>query len=173
MVKRYYINGMTCVNCQNIIENKLRTLPGIRDISVDFRSGTAQIDFDEKKVAFSRIEREIKKLGYEVLPESKAGRKNIVRAIVLLAIIVALYILLQQFGILNLLVPSRLADSSIGYGMLFVIGLLTSVHCIAMCGGINLSQCLPAQQHEEIRKKEQLFYPPYSIISEESFLTHL
>lgn len=30
-----------------------------------------------------------------------------------------------------------------GYGMLFVIGLITSVHCIAMCGGINLSQCIP------------------------------
>jgi sulfite exporter TauE/SafE len=30
-----------------------------------------------------------------------------------------------------------------GYGMLFVIGLLTSVHCVAMCGGINLSQCIP------------------------------
>lgn len=27
--------------------------------------------------------------------------------------------------------------------MLFVIGLITSVHCIAMCGGINLSQCIP------------------------------
>jgi sulfite exporter TauE/SafE len=26
--------------------------------------------------------------------------------------------------------------------MLFVIGLLTSVHCVAMCGGINLSQCI-------------------------------
>lgn len=27
--------------------------------------------------------------------------------------------------------------------MLFIVGLLTSVHCIAMCGGINLSQCIP------------------------------
>jgi sulfite exporter TauE/SafE len=30
-----------------------------------------------------------------------------------------------------------------GYGMLFVIGLITSVHCAAMCGGISLSQCIP------------------------------
>ncbi|MDR1249210.1 MAG: sulfite exporter TauE/SafE family protein [Treponema sp.] len=27
--------------------------------------------------------------------------------------------------------------------MLFIIGLVTSIHCVAMCGGINLSQCLP------------------------------
>lgn len=37
-----------------------------------------------------------------------------------------------------------LADSTMSYGMLFVVGLLTSVHCIAMCGGINLSQCIPS-----------------------------
>ena len=29
-----------------------------------------------------------------------------------------------------------------GYWMLFTVGLLTSVHCMAMCGGINLSQSL-------------------------------
>jgi sulfite exporter TauE/SafE len=32
------------------------------------------------------------------------------------------------------------------YGMLFIIGLATSLHCAAMCGGINLSQCLNASQ---------------------------
>ena len=30
-----------------------------------------------------------------------------------------------------------------GYGALFLIGVLTSVHCIAMCGGISLSQSIP------------------------------
>jgi uncharacterized membrane protein len=32
--------------------------------------------------------------------------------------------------------------------MLFVIGLITSVHCIAMCGGINLSQTLQKASSE-------------------------
>lgn len=35
------------------------------------------------------------------------------------------------------------ASEGMGYGMLFFIGLLTSAHCVAMCGGINLSQCVP------------------------------
>ncbi|MCL2183700.1 MAG: sulfite exporter TauE/SafE family protein [Chitinispirillia bacterium] len=72
------------------------------------------------------------------------------RAAGLLIIIAAVFIVLQQFEVLNLLLPfmpqiggegGLLPD--VGYGMLFVIGLLTSVHCVAMCGGINLSQCLP------------------------------
>ncbi len=34
-------------------------------------------------------------------------------------------------------------NQSMGYGLLFfVVGLLTSLHCIAMCGGINISQCV-------------------------------
>lgn len=61
----------------------------------------------------------------------------------ILVIIAALYYLLQTFGLLNHLVPDRLADSEMGYGMLFAIGLITSVHCIAMCGGIGVSQSLP------------------------------
>lgn len=159
MVKCFYINGMTCVNCQNRIESKLRTLPGIKEVSVNFRSGTAQINFDEKKITFMRIEREIEKLGYEVLSESKAGRKNIIKATCILVTIIVLCILLQKFGLLNLLVPSQLADSSMGYGMLFVIGLLTSIHCVAMCGGINLSQCLPKKEFVENEKKGTAFLP--------------
>lgn len=67
-------------------------------------------------------------------------------------IIVVLFFLLQRCGILNRLVPNSLADSEMGYGMLFVIGLITSVHCIAMCGGINLSQTLQKDTSTEISK---------------------
>ena len=59
-----------------------------------------------------------------------------------MVIIVSLYYFLEQTGLLNLLNFEKVADSTMGFGMLFVIGLMTSVHCIAMCGGINVSQCL-------------------------------
>ena len=51
-----------------------------------------------------------------------------------------MYFLFSRLSLTNLL---PLAEAGMGYGMLFLIGLLTSVHCLAMCGGINLSQCLP------------------------------
>ena len=38
-----------------------------------------------------------------------------------------------------MLVPGDLANSEMGYIALFITGLLTSVHCVAMCGGINAS----------------------------------
>jgi sulfite exporter TauE/SafE len=57
--------------------------------------------------------------------------------------------LLQQAGFTGFFTDLPLAETGMGYGMLFVIGLLTSVHCTAMCGGINLSQCIPRPAQED------------------------
>jgi sulfite exporter TauE/SafE len=58
-------------------------------------------------------------------------------------IILALYLLLRGQGIGTLASAFPLVEAGMGYGMLFVIGLITSVHCAAVCGGINLSQRIP------------------------------
>lgn len=78
--------------------------------------------------------------------------KKILQSIGEILLIAILFGILQYFGLLNYLVPASLADSGMSYGMLFVIGLFTSVHCIAMCGGINLSQTLQKNVSEEISK---------------------
>lgn len=149
--KTIHIGKMTCINCQNKIEQALSDLPGVRDVSVSYKNGTACFTYDSDRISLRKIEQEIEKLNYEVLPD--AERPDLCKAICLLAIIIALYVLLQQLGFLNLLVPSRLANNRMGYGMMFVAGLLTSVHCIAMCGGINLSQCLPKSKGVDSKVK--------------------
>lgn len=76
------------------------------------------------------------------IPEQK---KNLPAALGKLAgLLIALFalaMLINQVGGLNLFYAFPVAEAGMGLGMLFVIGLLTSVHCVAMCGGINLSQC--------------------------------
>ena len=49
---------------------------------------------------------------------------------------------LNKFGLLNIFNAFPTPDENTSYGMLFIIGLFTSLHCVSMCGGINLSQCL-------------------------------
>lgn len=143
--KQFRIGGMTCVNCQKKIEEGLRNLPGVREVAVSYQTSGARIVYDTDQLSFTQIEQAINNLDYEVLPGNTAEEQDIVRVISFLVIIIALYVLLQRLSVLNLLVPSQLADGGMGYSMLFVVGLLTSVHCIAMCGGINLSQCLPGE----------------------------
>ncbi|MDR1068304.1 MAG: sulfite exporter TauE/SafE family protein [Clostridiales Family XIII bacterium] len=137
------IGGMTCANCQHKIERRLRGAGGVKQAAVNYRTGTAEVTYDAGVISLKAIVALIEKLDYRVLTENERQKSQIRRVTGTLVIIVSLYVLLQQFGILNLLVPSRLSDSSMGYGMMFVIGLITSLHCIAMCGGINLSQSIP------------------------------
>ncbi|WP_099467455.1 urease accessory protein UreH domain-containing protein [Konateibacter massiliensis] len=144
--KKLRIGNMTCVSCQNKIEKRLRSTAGIQSATVSFREGTADITFDTDIISLKDIITIIEKLDYDVLPDKAGNTPDTNQTIGLLIIIISLYILLQRFGILNLLVPSQLAQTNMGYGMLFLIGLITSVHCVAMCGGINLSQCLPKEE---------------------------
>ncbi len=135
------IEGMTCKNCQNRIAKGLRELPGVKEARVSYRTGAGQILYDPHLVRPEGIAKAIGKLGYTVV--SGRGRpKGGHQALGFLLLIAALYILTERLGLLNLLAPSRLAESGMSYGMLFIIGLMTSVHCLAMCGGINLSQSI-------------------------------
>lgn len=153
-----YIGGMTCINCQNLIERELSHTEGIKSVKVSYRSGIADIAYDTNIISLKQISSIIHTLGYSLLTESGRQETKPRRVLGILTLIIILFVLLQQFGILNLLVPSQLADANMGYGMLFVIGLITSIHCVAMCGGINLSQCIPNSDTDNNSKS------PYSTI---------
>ena len=136
------IGGMTCVSCQNKIERKLQNTAGIESATVSYSAGTAEVTYDSGVVSARQIAAIIEKLDYQVLNNGQAG-SNKSKLVGILIIVVAAYVLLQQFGFTQIFNAFPLAEEGMGYGMLFVIGLITSVHCIAMCGGINLSQCIP------------------------------
>ena len=150
--EKLYISGMTCINCQTRIASALNDRSGITEVSVSYETGTAEFFYDPEMVSLDQIITMIGDLGYEASAQNTSKKKVILRAVWEIAIIVVLFFLLQRCGILNRLVPNSLADSEMGYGMLLVIGLITSVHCIAMCGGINLSQTLQKDTSTEISK---------------------
>lgn len=141
--KKIHIGGMTCANCQYKIEKKLQAAAGVRDAKADYIAGTAVVSYDPDKIPFDKIVAIIEKLDYEVLAGKGQEARPASRVIGLLVVIAALYMLLEHFGFLNILAPGQLAETNMGYGLIFVVGLVTSMHCVAMCGGINLSQSMP------------------------------
>ena len=130
---------MTCINCKKAIENGLGNITGVKSVYVNYKTGKCEIAIDTGLVGWKDIFNAIEDLGYTIGNNKKTDLINIISIVV---IIVSLYYFLEQTGLLNLLNFEKVADSTMGFGMLFVIGLMTSVHCIAMCGGINISQCL-------------------------------
>ncbi|GBU22081.1 heavy metal transporter [Fibrobacteres bacterium R8-0-B4] len=143
------VAGMFCSGCEETIRNKLRAAGGVSDVAVSYNKGTVVVTYDPDKTSFNDLCAAINALGYEALGEYKAAerpRTDWKRAAGMIIIIAAVYIVLQQYGLLKMLLPRQLAASAdtvdMSYGLIFLVGLATSVHCVAMCGGINLSQCL-------------------------------
>jgi sulfite exporter TauE/SafE/copper chaperone CopZ/plastocyanin domain-containing protein len=142
--KTIRIGGMTCVNCQAKIEKTLKSTAGVEEARVSFAAGTAVVTYNDSIVTFTEITDAIEKLDYKVLDERR--REPGLKVAGTLIVIVSLYMILRQFGMSSLASAFPLAEAGMGYGMLLVIGLVTSVHCVAMCGGINLSQCLSSTE---------------------------
>ena len=109
--KRLYIGGMTCVNCQNKIEKALKKTPGVESAKVSYQKGTADIVFDPDWVTLEELQQVIRRAGYEILLEPSVRKPDFGRTATLLILIFFLYRMLQHSGILNLLVPSELADT--------------------------------------------------------------
>ena len=145
----FKIRGIKCINCKIRIENHLMTFEGIKKVDVNWKKALATVEYDEKIIGLDKIKQEIESLDYKVIniegeKDNNKGNflKPMINSIVYLLIIVFLFIFLQKTGLLNYLAPAQTADSKMGYGLLFLTGIFTSVHCLAMCGGINLSQSL-------------------------------
>lgn len=152
---------MTCIHCQEKIQSELIKTKGIICAEVSYGKGTAEIEYDAEAIALSDITAVIESLGYKVLTENCQDKNSLIKLIYpyfIFLVIVAVYIPLQYFGLLNYLAPAELAESGMGFGTLFVVGLITSVHCVAMCGGINLSQCIPKSENG-VQKGFKAFIP--------------
>ena len=144
MVQKIHLNiaGMTCVNCEYKIRKTVSSADGVSRAAVSYNRGTADIVYEDTRISREQIIALIEKLDYRVIQSGKAAAPQFANVTATLAVIVVLFVLLESHGILNKLTPGQLADTGMGYGMLFITGLFTSVHCVAMCGGINLSQSL-------------------------------
>lgn len=154
MQKILHIEGMTCTGCETRIENTLRKLEGVQDVKAIYSSANVYVTYDMNLLALDKIIEAIEKLDYKVknkpennqspsntpkIPSVRSDRMGVGQLVGIAVIILALYVIIKNTVGLNF-IPQ--VDQSMGYGILFFIGLLTSLHCIAMCGGINLSVCV-------------------------------
>ena len=143
-VKKLQVKGMTCTGCETRIEGALLALPGVAKARAQVKDGSVEITYDPAQVSMEAFKKAIEAQGYQVEANEKqeVKRSGAVRIIGLVASMLTFILLGSRFGWFQVFNFFPLASQDTGYGMLFIIGLLTSVHCVAMCGGINLSQCI-------------------------------
>ncbi|HEV8289448.1 MAG TPA: heavy metal-associated domain-containing protein [Candidatus Norongarragalinales archaeon] len=61
----FNVKGMDCDGCARTITNVLSKMMGIKSAKVDYSSGRAEVEYNEKDVKESDIEKKIQQLGYK------------------------------------------------------------------------------------------------------------
>lgn len=145
--------GMTCGGCKMAVENAINQLQGVQNANVSLERNQVTVTFDESILNKSIIEDAIRNSGYEVGKGSNGSSKesdvsykgpNGSAKIPNLVIWVGLCLLAMAVVFFSpiALPPLGQIPAGVGFISLFGIGLVTSVHCVGMCGGINLSVTL-------------------------------
>jgi sulfite exporter TauE/SafE/copper chaperone CopZ len=127
----FYASGTTCNSCEILIETQALHIDGVKEIKFNHKTEKGTVKFDEKKTNIQKIFDKIQEKGFCCSLE-KPKESNIVwYSLAIIGLIVLGYF---TIGFVNS-IPMPQLSQGISYGLLFVVGLLTGFHCIAMCGG--------------------------------------
>jgi sulfite exporter TauE/SafE/copper chaperone CopZ len=132
------VRDMSCGACEQRIERGLAGRPGVSRVRADHVRGTVRVAYDPALVQLEAIKTALGELHYPASEDSGGRGGRWARSALIAAALAAAYFVLDRLGVFYLF-PT--AQEGAALPVLFVIGLLTSVHCVSMCGGINLSQC--------------------------------
>lgn len=134
------VQGMFCANCERRVQKALLFLPGVASARASFSEEKVTIVYDEEMISVTRLKEEIEKLGYKTVSDTR----RYIQIVSILIILLAVYVIADHLGWTQVFNIFPNIETSASLSMLFIIGLLTSIHCIAMCGGINLTQSTAA-----------------------------
>ncbi|MFV0518204.1 MAG: sulfite exporter TauE/SafE family protein [Aminipila sp.] len=159
--KQLAVKGMSCSGCEIRIEKTLKAINGISKVKASYNNCKVSVTYDESKVSLSQIKQAITNLDYEVdgscshtNPSEKATFSQLLK---IALIMFGVAMLINRFGGFNLFNYFPEAKIGMSYAVIFIIGILTSVHCIGMCGGICLSQCVGAKGQKKLERMRPSF----------------
>lgn len=132
------VEGMRCAHCEAAVVRAVSSLPGLKNARSSCRSGTLTADWDPALSSRAEIDACLREAGYG-LRRGGAGT-TAARLAAYLAAAALLFYLLTASPLANLTRAFPTAREGMGCGALFLLGLTTSLHCVAMCGGICLSR---------------------------------
>ncbi|TSA44950.1 hypothetical protein D4R51_02750 [bacterium] len=156
--KKIYIRGMHCASCEKLLDGELRNVVGVSDVKVDWKSGTAEIFYEEKEPDLGAIKEISKKFGY-VATENNPSKKESsgknkatwqdwparsaasaagwLNAGLVTIIILFLFRFFQSAGITSAI---NIKSATLSYGVSFLIGLVASVSsCLAVVGAVIIA----------------------------------
>lgn len=140
--KEFIAKNMTCASCEKIIEKQALKMHGVKKIKINYSTGEGKVIFNDKKIDIDEILDNIENKGYKCVILERDGKdkssgfgKTLGWIFGIIGIIIAGYFIFGFVDKVNL--PE--ISPSMSLWLLFIVGLLTGFHCVAMCGGFVVS----------------------------------
>jgi sulfite exporter TauE/SafE/plastocyanin domain-containing protein/copper chaperone CopZ len=147
---------MTCTSCEKRIERTVKKVDGVQHVKASFSGQYAEIEYDGERCNMKELISAIHSVGY-----STENPKNF-KFIGILIAAAAVVLLGINSGAYDM--ESQLNNAS--YAVLFVVGVITSIHCVGMCGGIMLSQSIGKESKNKFEAiKPALLYNAGRVIA--------
>ncbi|NRT76934.1 sulfite exporter TauE/SafE family protein [Clostridium beijerinckii] len=139
------VYDMTCTSCENRVERALMKIDGVLNAMASYSAQQVTVEYDSRLCSMEQLKEAINKAGYST--------KNSVSLKFAGFLVIAAAVLLLGNSTAGFDMSAKLNNAS--YVVLFIVGMLTSIHCVGMCGGIMLTQSL--SKNSIIDEKENKF----------------
>ena len=70
--KKYYVEGMTCASCVSHVQNAVKKIEGIDDVTVNLMSTEMFVTGDEKAISDTKIKKSVENAGYKLVLEENS-----------------------------------------------------------------------------------------------------
>ena len=142
-IKREIIKvyDMTCISCEGRVEKALKKVDGVVNAMASYSNQQVTVEYDIECCTEEQLKEAIKKAGYNT------KSSNNIKFVGFFIVVAAILLLGSSTSGFDM--NAKLKGAS--YMVLFVVGILTSVHCVGMCGGIMITQSLSKEKKNKIQ----------------------
>ncbi|MDP3957578.1 MAG: sulfite exporter TauE/SafE family protein [bacterium] len=156
------IAGMHCRSCELLTEDELASVSGVKKVKTHFRSGVAEVFYDETRPDTAALERAVRNAGYEI---GKGERPWVTRDMVAwvellfaLGIVFVLFVFARSLGLFDISLGASERLTSIPF--VFLLGLVAGLStCMAMVGGLVLAVAARFSEMHPQASVRQKFIP--------------
>ncbi len=149
---------MQCGGCEMTIESAVSQLEGIERVRADYSSGMVEVSYDENKISHKDIQNVIEARGYSLVLQKRTGKPFRIKLLLALTAVIAVAFVMIVTRMLSHQFTLPDMHSHLSDGMVLLIGLITGLHCISMCGGFVISYTArDAEQHQSSWRSHFLY----------------
>lgn len=130
-----HVEGMTCKACEKNVNTEIKKISSVKHVFSNAKTGEVNIQ-SASPVSYEFLKKAVEDAGYRLKDE----KPSVVMDWIWLTGVVSVVVIAQL--IYQRLLPPQIDTETIALPLVAVYGLITSFHCVSMCGGIALSQSM-------------------------------